>query len=49
MSKKHLTEIEVNILSNNPNANSDSTMAITYTMSFKRKFIFQNEKENEKR
>jgi hypothetical protein len=43
MSKKILTQKEINILSNNPNVKSVSSKGITYTDEFKRHFMKENE------
>ena len=43
MSKKHFTEKEIEILSNNPYVKSVSSKGITYTDEFKRIFIAENE------
>lgn len=44
MSKKIFTEREIKILSANPNVKSVSPKGITYTDTFKRLFIIENEK-----
>ena len=44
MSKKHFTEKEIKILSNNRYVQSVSSKCITYTDEFKRIFIVENEK-----
>ena len=43
MSKKHFTEKEIEILSNNPYVKSVSSKGVTYTDEFKRLFIAENE------
>ena len=43
MPKKHFTEKEIEILSNNPYVKSVSSKCITYTDEFKRIFIGENE------
>jgi hypothetical protein len=43
MSKKHFTETEIDILSNNQYVKSVSTKGVTYTDEFKRIFIAENE------
>lgn len=44
MSKKHFTEKEIEILSNNPYVKSVSSKGVTYTDEFKRIFITESEK-----
>ncbi|MFC0274822.1 HTH domain-containing protein, partial [Metabacillus herbersteinensis] len=44
MPKKHFTEKEIEILSNNPYVKSVSSKGVTYTDEFKRIFIAENEK-----
>lgn len=43
MSKKHFTETEIEILSNNRYVKSVSSKGVTYTDEFKRIFIVENE------
>jgi len=43
MSKKHFTEKEIEILSNNPYVKSVSSKGVTYTDEFKRIFIAESE------
>ena len=46
MSKKHFTEKEIEILSNNPYVKSVSSKGVTYTDEFKRIFIAEMKMEN---